>query len=197
MQLTTDYLVVGAGASGLAFADTLIAESGADVLIVDRRPEPGGHWCDTYPFVRLHSPSAFYGVNSLPLGRDRRQVGGDNDGLYEQATGAEVQDYFRRVLHRVLEPSGRVRFRGGHDYVGGSGGSHVIRDVVSGAEHQVRVRRSLVDARYLEGDIPATHAPSFRVAAGVPFVPINDLPARAGDHATYTVVGGGKTGVDA
>ncbi len=41
MELTTDYLVVGAGASGLVFADTLIAESDADVLLVDQRHEPG------------------------------------------------------------------------------------------------------------------------------------------------------------
>lgn len=197
MQLTTDYLVVGAGASGLAFADTLIAESGADVLLVDRRHEPGGHWCDTYPFVRLHSPSSYYGVGSLPLGADRKQVGGDNDGLYEQAIGPDVRDYFGRVLGEVLEPSGQVRFVGGHEHVGGSGGNHVVRDLASGVEHRVRVRRSLVDARYLEGDIPATHVPSFTVAAGTPCIPLNQLPDRADDSSCYTVVGGGKTGVDA
>lgn len=197
MEPTADYLVVGAGASGLAFADTLVAESDADVLLVDRRAEPGGHWCDTYPFVRLHSPSQYYGVHSLPLGADRRQVGGDNDGLYEQATGAEVQDYFRRVLHNVLEPSGQVRFLGGHAYIGGAGTRHVVRDLASGVEHEVRVGRSVVDARYLEGDTPATHTPSFTVAAGVPFGPLNQLPARAAHHPAYTVIGGGKTGVDA
>lgn len=197
MQLTTDYLVVGAGATGLAFADTLIAESGSDVLVVDRRHEPGGHWCDSYPFVRLHSPSSYYGVDSLPLGTDCKQVGGDNDGLYEQATGGEVQDYFRRVLRDVLEPSGQLRFLGGHEHVGGAGANHVVRTLASGEEHQVRVRRAVVDARYLEGDIPATHVPSFTVAAGVPFVPLNHLPDHADGHASYTVVGGGKTGVDA
>jgi hypothetical protein len=197
VELTTDYLVVGAGASGLAFADTLVAESDADVLLVDRRAEPGGHWVDTYPFVRLHSPSQYYGVHSLPLGDDRRQVGGDNDGLYEQATGAEVQDYFRRVLTDVLEPSGQVRFLGGYEHVGGADGRHRVRDLVSGGEHEIRVRRSVVDARYLEGQIPATHAPSFTVASGVPFGPVNELAKRADDHATYTVIGGGKTGVDA
>lgn len=196
-MLSTDYLVVGAGASGLAFTDTLVAESDAEVLIVDRRRGPGGHWCDTYPFVRLHSPSRYYGVDSVPLGKDRRQVGGDNDGLYEQGTGAEVQAYFREVLGSVLEPSGRVRFLGDHEHVGGTGAHHVVRDLASGLEHEVHVRRSLVDARYLEGDIPATHAPSFRVAAGVPFGPINELPDRADDSSTYTIVGGGKTGVDA
>ncbi|MDP2773856.1 MAG: NAD(P)-binding protein [Nocardioides sp.] len=195
--LHTDYLVIGAGASGLAFTDVLVAESGAEVLLVDRRHDPGGHWCDTYPFVRLHSPSRYYGVDSVSLGADQRQVGGDNDGLYEQATGAEVQDYFRRVLRSVLEPSGRVRFLAGHEHVGGSGGNHVVRDLTSGVDREVRVRRSVVDARYLEGAIPATHAPSFTVAAGVPFGPVNELPGRADDSASYTIVGGGKTGVDA
>lgn len=196
-MLSTDYLVVGAGASGLAFADTLTAESEAEVLLVDRRRDPGGHWCDTYPFVRLHSPSRYYGVDSVPLGTDRRQVGGDNDGLYEQATGAEVQTYFREVLRTALEPSGRVRFLGCHEHVGGGGTHHLVRDLVSGQEQEVLVRRSLVDARYLEGEIPATHAPSFQVAASAPFGPVNDLPDRAGDFSSYTVIGGGKTGVDA
>jgi hypothetical protein len=133
----------------------------------------------------------------VPLGADQRQVGGDNDGLYEQATGAEVQDYFRRVLRSELEPSGRVRFLGGHEHVGSSGGNHVVRDLASGVEREVRVRRSVADARYLEDEIPATHAPSFTVAAGVPFGPINELPDRADDSSTYTIIGDGKTGVDA
>ncbi len=71
MPIETDYLVVGAGASGLAFADALVAEADVEVTLVDRRPAPGGHWLHAYPFVRLHSPSAYYGVGSLPLGEDR------------------------------------------------------------------------------------------------------------------------------
>jgi ribulose 1,5-bisphosphate synthetase/thiazole synthase len=51
----TDYLVVGAGASGLAFADTLVAEADVDVTLIDRRTAPGGHWLDAYSFVRLHT----------------------------------------------------------------------------------------------------------------------------------------------
>lgn len=39
----TDYLVVGAGASGMAFVDALIAASEAEVVMVDRRHRPGGH----------------------------------------------------------------------------------------------------------------------------------------------------------
>lgn len=39
--IETDYLVVGGGAAGMAFADSLIAESEADVVIVERRHRRG------------------------------------------------------------------------------------------------------------------------------------------------------------
>ena len=34
--IEADYLVVGAGAMGLAFTDTLVSESDATVVVVDR-----------------------------------------------------------------------------------------------------------------------------------------------------------------
>jgi succinate dehydrogenase/fumarate reductase flavoprotein subunit len=42
-RLTTDYLIVGSGAVGMAFADLLVAETGADIVMVDRFAKPGGH----------------------------------------------------------------------------------------------------------------------------------------------------------
>src|SRR5436305_12270009 len=88
--LETDYLVVGAGAAGMAFTDALIADSDADVVMVDRRHRPGGHWNTAYPFVRLHQPSAFYGVNSRALGTDAIDTVGPNAGFYERATAGEL-----------------------------------------------------------------------------------------------------------
>jgi hypothetical protein len=50
-----DYLVIGAGAMGMAFVDTLLTENkGCSVVICDQRGAPGGHWVDSYDFVRLH-----------------------------------------------------------------------------------------------------------------------------------------------
>ena len=80
LLVDTDYLVVGAGASGLAFADALVAEADVEVTLIDRRHAPGGHWLQAYPFVRLHTPSAYYGVNSLALGEDRIDETGENAG---------------------------------------------------------------------------------------------------------------------
>jgi hypothetical protein len=67
-EIDTDYLVVGAGATAMAFVDTLLTESDARIAMVDRRHRPGGHWNDASPFVRLRQPSATYGVNSRELG---------------------------------------------------------------------------------------------------------------------------------
>ncbi|MDP9183504.1 MAG: NAD(P)-binding protein [Actinomycetota bacterium] len=69
-EIETDYLVVGAGASGVAFVDTLLSLSDdVRVMIVDREERPGGHWLHAYPFVRLHQPSAYYGVRRVGSGR--------------------------------------------------------------------------------------------------------------------------------
>ena len=50
---------------------------------------PGGHWLEAYPFVRLHQPSSYYGVNSLPLGSETIDRQGANEGMYERASAAE------------------------------------------------------------------------------------------------------------
>jgi hypothetical protein len=192
MPVETDYLVIGAGASGLAFVDALVAEADVEVTVIDRRPAPGGHWVHAYPFVRLHTPSAYYGVNSLALGGDRIDRDGENAGFYERATGAEVREHFAAAAER-LEAMGRVRILTAHEHLGDGR----LRDLRSGERHDVTVRRKLVDARYLEASVPATHTPSFEVAAGARVVPVNDLPATAGSTSSITILGSGKTAVDA
>ncbi|GIJ46141.1 hypothetical protein Val02_30270 [Virgisporangium aliadipatigenens] len=195
--IRTDYLVVGAGATGMAFTDSVITHSDADVVIVDRRDRPGGHWNDAYPFVRLHQPSAYYGVNSRPLGADAIDPHGPNAGLYERAGGAAVRDYFDRVLDEQLIPSGRVRFLGMHDYERDAEGRHRVVSRLTGAVHEITVDRSVVDAAYLRPNIPATHTPAFHVDAGVRIVPVNGLAAQGEPSAAYTVLGAGKTAMDA
>lgn len=194
-RIETDYLVVGAGAAGLAFTDALVADSDADVVMVDRRSEPGGHWNDAYPFVRLHQPSAYYGVNSLVLGSDSIDESGPNAGLYERATAPEIRAYYRRVLGHLLA-SDQVKFFGRSEYAFNGSEGHTFTDLESGEETTVEVRRRLVDARYLESSVPATHTPAFVVDGGVRFAPVNalaDVPEADG----FTIIGGGKTSMDA
>jgi NAD(P)-binding Rossmann-like domain len=195
-RIETDYLIVGAGAAGLAFADALIAASDADVVLVDRRHSPGGHWNDVYPFVRLHQPSAFYGVNSRVLGSDLIDSTGPNAGFYEQATSAEICDYYQRVLEDLLA-SGQARFFGMSDCERGKPDGYRLVSRLTGAATTVRVRRRVVDARYLETSIPVTHTRSFGAEPGARLIPVNDLVKLAGPASGYTVIGAGKTAMDA
>jgi hypothetical protein len=195
-ELETDYLVVGAGASGMAFTDTLVAETEAEVVLVDRRHGPGGHWLDAYPFVRLHQPSASYGVGSRRLGNNRIDDSGPNAGFYERATGAEICDYFSRVLDEDLLPTGRVRFLAMSDYRGRDGGAHHVVSLLDGSETKVKVRRKVVDATYVESEIPSRHLPAFTVDPGVTLIPPNDLVDLAEPAGRFTVIGAGKTAMD-
>lgn len=180
-HMETDYLVIGSGAVGLAFADTLLDElPDVHITIVDRHGKPGGHWNDAYPFVALHQPSAFYGVNSLPLGANRKDAVGVNKGFYELASGPEVSGYFHQVMHQKLLPSGRVSYRPMCNYLG----DHRFESILSGAQTQVTVRRKLVDATYYGTSVPATHQPKYAVADGVRLVtPQRTGPAVAGKGA--------------
>ena len=113
----------------MAFVDALLDGGDADVVMVDRRHRAGGHWLDAYPFVQLHQPSAFYGVESTPLGRDRPEPAGEDSSFVERATGAEICAYYDDVMRHRFLASGRVRFFPMSDYSGG--GRFVSR--VSGA----------------------------------------------------------------
>jgi putative NAD(P)-binding protein len=196
-EIETDFLVIGAGASGMAFTDALIADAEVDVVMVDRRHSPGGHWNDAYPFVRLHQPSATYGVNSRPLGSETIDVTGPNAGFYERATGVEICDYFRRVLEEELVGSGQVRFFGQCDYAGQNAGEHAFISRLTGETTTVRVRQKVVDATYLETSVPATHTPAFTVGEGVELIPVGELVHVTEPPSGFTVLGAGKTAMDA
>ena len=157
-EIEVDYLVVGAGASGMAFVDALVAEDrDAEVVLVDRRHRPGGHWLDAYPFVRLHQPSATYGVNSRTLGDERiDEIGPERRLLRAGHRGGD-----RRLLRQG--PGGgppAVRAcpvpRHGRAPRRGRRPAHAACSLLTGEETTVRVRRRFVDATYTESSIPST-----------------------------------------
>jgi hypothetical protein len=195
--IDTDYLVVGAGAAGMAFTDSLLTHSDASVAIVDRRHAPGGHWVDAYPFVRLHQPSAFYGVSSVPLGSDAIDQSGLNAGFYELANADQLRAYYAQLMQQHFLPGGRVRYFPGSDYEAGDNGAHRFRSRLTGETHEVRVRRKLVDTTYLEGSVPATSPPPFEVAEGVRCVAVGDLTRQPEAPKRFVIIGAGKTALDA
>jgi len=186
---------------GMAFADTMLAESDATVMIVDRHGKPGGHWNDAYPFVRLHQPSAFYGVNSRPLGGDRIDTHGPNAGLYELASGAEVLAYYDQLMHQHFIPSGRVQYAPLSEVdvstIGPESDSVAVRSLVTGEVTDVTVNKRVVNASYMNVSVPSQRPPNYDVADGVRFGPVNALASLDEPADGYVVVGAGKTGADA
>lgn len=191
--LVADYLIVGTGAVGMAFADTLLTESDATIIMVDRYAKPGGHWNAAYPFVQLHQPSQFYGVSSKELSGGRIEHGGLNEGLNELASGAEVSAYYDDVMRHQFLPTGRVQYFPMCDYQGD--GMFVSK--TSGQVFHATARRKVVDATFLKTQVPSTHTPNFTMDDGVKFIPLNDLPKVQDSPEKYVIVGGGKTGIDA
>ena len=189
-MLEADYLIVGAGAGGLAFADTLLSENpNATMIIVDERATPGGHWVDAYDFVRTHQPAGLYGVNSTPLGADRIDTDGLNAGHLELASATEIRAYYDDVMRRVLLASGRVSYFPSSRY------DFEERTITRNATiTQVRARK-IVDSTYVAGEIPSRHTPSYQVAPGVRHGPVNALSYE--EASRYVIIGAGKTGMDA
>jgi hypothetical protein len=192
-RVEADYLVVGAGAMGMAFTDALIDHADVTVALVDRRHGPGGHWLGAYPFVRLHQASSFYGVASTLLGGGRVQRDGPEAGLHERASQSTICAYYGDVLADRMLGSGRVEFFAGCEYLGD--GTFVSR--MSGQRLEVSERCRLVDARYLAPDIPAESQRRFGVADDARVVPVNDVVRLDEAPSQFVVVGSGKTATDA
>jgi len=188
--LKADYLIAGAGVSGMAFADVLLTYTDKTILLADRRHAPGGHWNDAYPFARLHQPSGSYGADSAAIGGYGLDPEGD-PALYERATAAEVCAFYDRLLHQRFLPSGRVRFLSATDHLGDG----LLASTLTGETMRVDYGK-LVNATYLEGTIPATSPPPFEVAEGMCCIAPGDLVRLKDRPEGFVVIGAGKTGQD-
>lgn len=197
----TDYLIIGAGAVGLAFADTLLDEDPeCHITILDKHAAPGGHWNDAYSFVTLHQPSATYGVNSMEMCPDVVDTHGHNKGMYPLAKHAEILAYYAKVMNDRILASGRAIYHRMTEYIGKSGETHTARGLLSGQECKITVRRKVVDGTFFKTSVPATHTPGFDIALETPFAVPGDLPDLARDDAQrpshFAIIGGGKTAMD-
>ena len=215
-RLTCDYLVVGAGTACLSFVDVVLARrKEATFVIVDRLSAPGGHWTMAYPYVRLHQPSAYYGVNSLPLSKTDKK-GNEPFDQNIRASAKEICDYFRKVVDN-FEATGRVKTYFETNYEGEARDENEKRNVDSNSYSDPKAKIThiittkdgetiFVDCTKVVRCESNVVVPSMRDSLPFPiddsaeWVNPNKLPDILGSnllHNNYLVVGGGKTGVDA
>jgi hypothetical protein len=228
-----DYLIIGAGATGLAFADTLLhhADRSTSVLMIDNHSRPGGQWLDSYDFVRLHQPSNMYGVESMklePSGEDTSATkNSDNNEMNTEeeahrATRSEIVEYYDKVT-KMLEEKYDFHFVGDTEFelsqLDDQDKLKVVEECATTTDddqHQhLRYRlsggrsimaRKVVDARYLQPDLPIHVPPKFKYDPKViNVVPVNTLATTVADSRDqqqtqtkhYVIIGAGKTGMDA
>ena len=202
-----DYLVIGGGATGMAFSDSLLQSSKdtkPSVVVVDKHLTPGGQWHDSYNFVQLHQPSKGYGVESKRLEENVA------DKENHRAKRSEILQYYADV-QRELESKFDFEFIGGSSldlaqlYEGSpSKKDYVITNDETGVSSTIHVRKRLVDARNLEPDLPVSTPPKFTFPSNISVVPVNDIVSNSSSSDVsletkkhFVVVGGGKTGMDA
>ena len=179
-----DYLIIGAGAMGIAFADEILRQNKiTTVAIVEKRNKVGGHWIDAYPFVKLHQPAAFYGVNSVILGQGGKDL----------SSKEEILDYYHKV-HQKLLSTGRCHFYLGYNYIGDN---KIVSLKNPNDAQEFTVNKNVVDATYMNVEVPSTHTPKYTVDVGVSLKPLNELPQELTGWRKYCVIGSGKTGMDA
>jgi NAD(P)-binding Rossmann-like domain len=192
--IDADYVVVGAGTAGLAFTDTLVRHGSGTVAIIDSHANPGGHWNDAYSFVRLHLPSHYYGVNSIPIEREREVYReGLNRNLHHLATASELLAYYRLVIDGLLA-TGRVTY---WPMTMLDWQAKEAISMVSGTRRAVAARKKLVNGTASGTRVPAAGTRPFAVIDDANVVAIRELPVVRRSFTYYCVIGGGKTGADA
>ena len=118
----------------MGFVDTLIEHSDADVVMIDRRHRPGGHWLDSYPFVQLHQPSMNYGVELDPARAGPRRARRARRRLLRAGAAApRSAATSTRSCGTACWRPGRVRFFPMCDYLG----DRRFRSTLTGAETDV------------------------------------------------------------
>ncbi|KAG9189384.1 hypothetical protein G6011_06252 [Alternaria panax] len=192
-NISPDYLLIGAGAMGMAFADALIGNNKkVTVAIVDRYSRPGGHWTVAYPFVTLHQPSDVYGVDSRQLGDLKIDKVGFNKGYAEVATADEIVAYFTKVMNTTFLPSGRVSYYPLHDYKGDG----EFQSMATGKTFNVGPNTRIVNSTYVKVTVPSMGPPLYEVSEKANLVTPNAMASMKRPYPAYTIVGAGKTAVD-
>jgi len=192
LTLECDYLVIGAGARGLAFVDAVLEQSKAlerkvRIVIVDERNEPGGQWNDAYRYARLHRESAHYGVSSKPL---EKPEGGARGVHYASPT--EIITYYSDLMDDFVE-SGCVQFLPMCTFRD----NRVESLMNSSKAWEIPPECKIVETTYARVVVPSMRRPPFEIGIRTLVVPPNHLPSAVRGTNRYCIIGAGRTAIDA
>jgi len=205
IDLECDYLIVGAGATTLAFLDTLVTElPDAKIILIDKKAAPGGHWVDSYGYVQLHQPSIVYGIASKQLEGNWLKCMLTQFMLpwNHRANKTVILTYFADF---VKENQEQVDFYPDsvYDFEQSDEDTHFFSSMDGSVSYKVKVNVKLIDGSSNENIVPHNSPLQFPVDDEVRVMTPNqvyDAHQENGNEMRqnkYVVLGAGKTGMDA
>lgn len=192
--LKFDYLIIGAGISGLSFADTLLRESEAKIGIVDRYPYPGGTWNSTYAHAKLvHDPTRF-GLPSFTIAQ--YLAASQDTSNHPSFSQADILDYFGVLMRDHLLSTGRVHYFPNSEHLGNG----LIRNQTTGRTTRFQVGRKIVDTAKAANWSKTEHVPCLRFDKNIrvigPHVLATLPPALVKSHSSICILGAGGAATD-
>jgi hypothetical protein len=194
----SDLCVLGAGIAGLnaLYAASQYLTKDQRVILIDKRPAPGGMWTETYDYVRLHQPHPMFTAGNIPwsISRERSHL----------ATKQEVLGQFAHCLSWLRDRIDLIEYYGytylEHREVPNGNGHEVhITCASPGSDEPGLVIRAAKCVKAFGFRIPTNdplHFSSGRVPSVSPHIDelLSDEMNRS-DEPIY-ILGGGKTGMD-
>ena len=212
-NLSCDYLIIGAGASTMAFIDTLITEiPSVKIILVDKYPAPGGHWVHAYDYVHLHQPSLVYGVTSRQLeGSWLRSILLKRTFPWNHyASKKEILAYFQKLVSDNVA-TGRIQYfpnscynldqtpkKDNNNYIHSFSS---MENLMEKEVYSVTVKEKMINGVLGECIIPSQNPVPFPVDKGIQLLTPNELYEKQSDlkkkqNMKFVVLGAGKTGMD-
>ncbi|MRH90530.1 potassium transporter [Nocardia sp. SYP-A9097] len=187
-----DVCVIGAGIAGLnaLFVASRYLSRDQRIILVDRHPQAGGMWVDTYPYVRLDQPHSLFTAGDIKwtIHKDRSYL----------ATRSEVLEHCAHCV-RVIEQRVQVEKYFGCDYQSHEETESGVRITCTGPDGTpfVIMATKLIKAF---GTNVAPMDPIPVSSSRVHSVSPNYCDVRTGEMARSDtpvwIIGGGKTAMD-
>ena len=175
IHLECDYFVIGCGASSMAFIDTILTETSYNIIVIDKRDNPGGHWNDAYEFVKLHQPAVYYGINSEKLEKNKNDF----------STKKDILEYYKNCMTK-FKKTDRLKFYPRCISQFKNNRFYSLEDYIY---YTVKVNKKTVDCTYLQ-----VLKPRLETNHAIPPNFLNLVKIK--QYEKFVVIGGGKTAID-
>jgi hypothetical protein len=96
-------------------------------------------------------------------------------------------------MHQTLIPSGRVKYFPKHEYLGDG----TFKSLITGKTFRVGENTKIVDATYQNTEVPSMRPPPYEFSSDIEVITPNQLANLKRPYNHYSIVGAGKTALDA